>query len=231
MAEKIKVGFVDDDVLFTEALALLLSKEASLEVLFRAFDGQSLEQAIQTKGLPDILLTDLKLKAESGLELIQLLHKRYPDLRAIALSSFYKPVYVAAALRNGFAAFMPKNCSSTELTAAIFKVHEAGIYYRQEDLALIQDFLRDPQPASPDFNSESSLSAREIEIIRLICSQYANTEIAEKLFLSIRTVEGHRNRILEKTGIRNSAGLVVFAITTGLVDVSELSLRDDLSRK
>ncbi|MCW3083856.1 MAG: LuxR family DNA-binding response regulator [Bacteroidetes bacterium] len=231
MTKKIKVGFVDDDVLFTEALALLLAKEISFEIFFRVFDGQGLEQAIQAKGLPDILLADLKLKAESGLDLMESLHQRYPDLRMIALSSFYKPVYVAAALRNGFAAFMPKNCSSAELTAAIFKVHEAGIYYRQEDLALIQDFLRDPQPAQPDFTSHSPLSAREIEIIRLICKQYTNTEIAGKLFLSIRTVEGHRNRILEKTGIRNSAGLVVFAITAALVDVSELSLRDDLTRK
>jgi len=230
MTAKITIGIVDDDVLFTEALALLLNTAPTLEILFRTFDREGLFLAIETHGIPDVLLTDLKLKDDTGLDIVETLRGRYPALRAIALSSFYKPVYVAAALRNGFAAFLPKHCESKELIDAVQKVHATGIYYRLEDLALIQDFLRGPQEAKPDFDGAVALSKREVEIIQLICQQYTNAEIAAKLFLSIRTVEGHRNRILEKTGIRNSAGLVVFAITNNILDLSFLTIQNNLRR-
>lgn len=228
--KKITIGVIDDDVLFTEALELLLANSA-FETLFCVYNGAGLWEALETKGVPDILLTDLKLQGENGLELLETLKEKYPPLRCIALSVFYKPTYVAAALRNGFCAFLPKNCSSRELGDTIRKVHETGVCYRSEDIGMIREFLiSEPQPDLRKFRMESGpeFSGREIEIINLICMQYTNAEIAEKLFLSIRTVEGHRNRIQEKTGTRGTAGLIVYAITNALVDLAELTLRENL---
>lgn len=229
MTNIIKLGLIDDDTLFLEALTALLQAEPYLEVSFGVLDGASLLEALD-QHVPEVLLCDLRLKDESGLELMAVLRARYPALHVIALSSFYKPVYVAAALRNGFAAFLPKNCGRGELIEAVRRVHATGVYYRLEDLQHLRDFLTDPVSAPPGFDAPSPLSEREAEVVQLVCAQYTNAEIAEKLFISIRTVEGHRNRILEKTGIRNSAGLVVFAISTGLLDVSELKLRESIRR-
>jgi DNA-binding NarL/FixJ family response regulator len=228
MTPQIRVAILDDDVLFAEALALLLGLEPALDLLFYNCSGTELIRSIEERSTPDILLCDLKLQGESGLDLVTALSGTHPDMRVIALSAFYKPVYVAAALRNGFSAFLPKNCTPEELLRAISAVHTTGVYYRQRDLALVQDFLRNPKGRTPGFELVSGLSRREEEIVGLICLQYTNLEIAEKLFLSIRTVEGHRNRILEKTGIRNSAGLVVFALVRGIVNLDDLSLRDSL---
>lgn len=228
MKTTITLGIIDDDALFAEALCSLLQTDDSFPFLFNVSNKQELFTAIEEDGLPDVLICDLKLKTENGLDVLAELLEQHPGVKAIALSSFYKPAYIAAGLRNGFSAFLPKHCSSPELTKAIRCVHETGIYYRAEDLGLIREFLRNPQMPKPDFSATTPLSDRETEIVVLICQQYTNVEIAEKLFISVRTVEGHRIRILEKTGVRNSAGLVVFAITCGILDISELTLREDL---
>lgn len=223
----ISIAILDDDNLFAEALALLLAQESALNVLFYSCDGTDLLHAFDRKGIPDVLLCDLKLQEENGLDLAGKLLTDHRDLRIIALSAYYKPVYMAAALRAGFSAFLPKNCTPEELVQAITAVCTAGVYYRPRDLALVQDFLKDPKDKA-DFEPTSGLSRREEEIVALICHQYTNAAIAEKLFISIRTVEGHRNRIIEKTGIRHTAGFVTFALVHGIVDLEELSLRENI---
>lgn len=224
----ISIAILDDDSLFAEALALLLAQEPALNVLFYSCDSADLLLAFDNKGIPDVLLCDLKLQEENGLDLAGKLLTDHRDLRIIALSAYYKPVYMAAALRSGFSAFLPKNCTPEELVQAITAVRTAGIYYRPRDLALVQDFLKAPKDKAPGFGPTSGLSRREEEIVALICHQCTNAAIAEKLFISIRTVEGHRNRIIEKTGIKHTAGFVTFALVHGIVDLEELSLRENL---
>jgi len=227
MKEPITIGIVDDDLLFAEALELLIAGNQRLRVLFCVHDRDGLFAALAGQELPDVLLLDLKLKNDSGLDVVKELHAAHAGAKVIALSAFHKPIYVGTAFRNGFSAFLAKHTGSAELFAAIEQVHATGIYFRASDMEQLREFLSAPAD-SPGFLANSLLSARETEVLQLICRQYANTEIAEKLFISVRTVEGHRNRILEKTGLRNTAGLVIFAITSNLIDVADLTLRNDL---
>ncbi len=229
MKKIIKLGIVDDDLLFTEALASLFDQDERFEVVFRSAAPASLKELLLEKGKPDVLLLDLKLGEISGLDVGNLLHESFPELRIVALSSYYKPVYLAAVIRHGFSAFVSKHSSSDELFSAIEKVHETGSYIRPEDLLKLQEFLMDPaSDTRADFETRTPLSERENEVLSLVCKQYTNAEIAEKLFLSQRTVEGHRNRIIEKTGVRNTAGLVIWAIANKLIDLSEIELQNNL---
>jgi len=227
MTRQITLGIVDDDTLFAEALELLLSANPLFNVLFRAHGREDLLPALAQGAIPDVLLLDLKLKDDSGLDLVKDIHALHPGLKVMALSAFHKPIYMGTAFRNGFCAFLAKHTASDELVRAIEQVHAAGIYFRPSDLEQLRAFLSERESAA-DFSGQPPVSPREKEVLELICRQYSNGEIAEKLFISVRTVEGHRTRILEKTGAGTTAGLVVFAITAGLVDVSELQLRNTL---
>ena len=226
----ITVGIVDDDVLFTEALLALLSKNEQMECTFTALSAEQLFQQLENQPVPDVLLLDLKLGDQNGLETANQLHERFPRIRIIALSSYYKPAYLAATLRSGFAAFLPKHCTSGELFMAIEQVHTTGAFIGSDGLQRLQEFLTNPSAEMDlQFNNTSPLSAREKEILQLICKQFTSPEIADRLFISPRTVEGHRNRIMEKTGTRNTAGLVIYAIANGMVDLSEIELRSSLN--
>ena len=107
-------------------------------------------------------------------------------------------------------------------------VWEKGFYFNEQMLAMIHENFMSKEKPKPVFENPNKLSKREIEILDLICRQYTAPEIAEKLFISIRTVEGHRNNILEKTGVRNTAGLVVYALANGIVDVTEFRVTERL---
>lgn len=118
-------------------------------------------------------------------------------------------------IRLGVSAFLPKNASQKLLVEAIEKVQKTGVFFTEQDHEMLASFVKSDSPKRY-FNSAESLTEREVEVLQLICSEYTNQEIAEKLYLSKRTVESHRQRILEKIGAKNTAGLVIYAISQEL---------------
>jgi len=218
MSEKIRIALVDDERLFLEGLTLLLSSDEKLEVVASAENGNRfLELLEQTppEVFPEVALIDIQMKPMDGFELVEQTKNIYPSLNIIILSSHYKNAMFGHMIRLGVSAFLPKNASRELLLEAIVKVNKTGVFFTEKDHEMLTAFVKSDSPKRY-FSTADNLTDREVEILKLICSEYTNQEIAEMLFLSKRTVESHRQRILEKIGAKNTAGLVIFAISQEL---------------
>lgn len=217
----IRVAIVDDQTLFRQALAVLISSTPGVDLIMEANHGlEFLEMLEHTSPLPDIALIDLEMPEMNGVELNAALQKRYPSIRVITLSVHNNPRIIARIIEAGADAYLIKNCDREELVTAIRTVHSTGFYINHNALLAIQQAGASRNKAIRNLNGiELSLTNRESEIIQLICQEFNSSEIATRLHISFRTVEGHRNNLMAKIGCRNIAGLVLYAVKNGLVAV------------
>lgn len=208
----IKIALVDDEVLFRKGISFLLEREENIEILFEASNGDELISNLNTYEIkPDIVIMDLKMPILNGVEATKIIRKLFPEIKIIALTSYATKSFITNIIQVGAVAYLIKNTTPKDLVNTINEVAKKGFFYNENILKTIQDSI--PSSKNSKINLESGfLSPREIEILQLICNQKTTAEIAEKLFLSPRTVEGHRNNLLLKTESRNIAGLVVYAI-------------------
>jgi DNA-binding NarL/FixJ family response regulator len=208
----IKIVLVDDEILFRKGISFLLQREENIEVLFEASNGEELISNLNSyETKPDIIIMDLKMPVLNGVEATKVIRKFFPDIKIIALTSYDTRSFVINMIQVGAVAYLVKNTTPTDLINTINEVAKKGFFYNETILKTIQDNILPSKNSR--INLESGfLSPREIEILQLICNQKTTAEIAEELFLSPRTVEGHRNNLLLKTESRNIAGLVVYAI-------------------
>jgi len=219
----IRLAIVDDEQLFLSGLQSILNESPALEVVRTANDGRSFLDALNSaKVLPDVVLLDMRMEPMNGIDTTHALREHYPELKVMMLSTYYRDAFLGYMIKLGVNAFLPKNLPPDTLVAAIKTVHEQGLYFTPEHVAGIQRQLMSGQKfAVPNLQGPVQLTKREREILLLIIDQYTSPEIAEKLFISIRTVEGHRNNLLAKTQARNTVGLVLYALLNNLVDVNE----------
>lgn len=216
MSEIIKIGLADDEELFRRGIAFILERESDFEVVFEAEDGQKLLDALEVANpLPDIVLTDLKMPSLNGIEATREVVKKYPSVKVIALTSYNTRAFIANMVDIGAAAFLVKNSNPKTVKHTIREVMKRGFYYNYQVMQIIHDELQGASHRT--VISADELTSREKEVLQLICSQLTTHEIADKLFISPRTVEGHRNNLLHKTDSKNVAGLVLFAIRHNLV--------------
>ncbi|WP_300725768.1 response regulator transcription factor [uncultured Rikenella sp.] len=225
--EKYTVLQVDDHALFRNGLKLLLNSHPRFRVVGEAATGREmlgwLEQA---ERLPDVVLLDIAMPDMNGIEAAAEALRRWPELRIITLSMYGEEDYYFKMVSQGVKGFLLKNSDITEVYAAIEAVLEGGSYFSQELLFNLVSNLRSSSeteaeelPEAEETTDEAALSAREKEILLLICKGMTNYEIADTLFISKRTVDKHRANILEKTNCKNTANLVVYAIKNGLVEI------------
>ena len=218
MSKIIKIALVDDEALFVEGLSLLFSNVAHINVTTTANSGleflKFLKNNLETD-LPDIALVDIQMKPMDGFQLVEALKDKYPDLKIIILSSHYKSNVLGHMIKLGVSAFIPKNANKELLVTAIESVNNTGVYFTQTDQEMLMQFMNS-KSKKLTLNVNGELSNREIEVVKLICCEHTNQEIADQLFLSKRTVESHRQRILEKVGAKNTVGLVVYAIANDI---------------
>jgi DNA-binding NarL/FixJ family response regulator len=213
----IKIAQVDDEALFLEGISLLLSNVEHINVIKTANNGLEFLDALEKTSesdFPDIALVDIQMKPMDGFELTETLKDKYPALKVIILSSHYKSNVLGHMIKLGISAFIPKNANKELLITAIESVNNSGVYFTQTDQEMLKQYMN-RNSKKVTLSDKGKLSNREISIIKLICLEHTNQEIADELFLSKRTVEGHRQRILEKIGAKNTAGLVVYAIANG----------------
>lgn len=212
MSGAIKIALVDDEILFRKGISFLLQREDNIEIIFEASNGEELISRLEDNGIkPDIIIMDLKMPVLNGVEATKIIRKAYSDIKIIALTSYDTKSFVANMIQVGAVAYLIKNTTPKDLIHTINEVSRKGFYYSQTVLKTIQDTIISSK--NNKCNLETGfLSPREIEILQLICQQKTTSEIADQLFLSPRTVEGHRNNLLLKTESRNIAGLVVYAI-------------------
>ena len=218
MNKIINIALVDDEVLFVEGLSLLFSNVEHINVTTTANSGleflEVLEDNLETN-FPDIALVDIQMKPMDGFELVEVLKDKYPDLKIIILSSHYKSNVLGHMIKLGVSAFIPKNANKELLVTAIESVNNSGVYFTQTDQEMLMKFMNS-KSKKLTLNVNGELSNREIEVVKLICCEHTNQEIADQLFLSKRTIESHRQRILEKVGAKNTVGLVVYAIANNI---------------
>lgn len=216
------IAIIDDEELILEGVKMLLSTEDSIHVTITSNNGNSFLEIlteIPQEEFPHIALVDIQMHPMDGFELVEILREKYPDLKIIILSSHYKSSVLGYMVKLGVSAFLPKNSNKLTFIEAIKQVHKNGIYFTKEDHTMLLSYLNDSQKNKALFETGDELSIREKEVVKLICKELTNQEIAEKLSLSPRTIESHRQRILDKIGAKNTVGLVIFAVVNGIYDL------------
>jgi two-component system response regulator NreC len=214
----IRVFITDDHEIYLEGLALLLSKQEGIEVTGTATTGKELLGCVQ-KGLQaDILLLDVYLPDMPEEELIQQIRATHPDLHVIYLTLLRGTRYVHKLAKYNIQGYILKNASLEELLSAIRSVQDGGRYFSKDIHIGDRDEDFRNTITIEDRQIDEILSRRELEVLRLICKEYSNAEIAEKLFLSVSTVETHRKNLIAKLGVNNTVGLVKFALRNNLTD-------------
>ena len=212
---KYKVMLVDDHKLFRKGLRMLIDALNRFEVAGEASTGVEFLNLLD-QGKPDVVMLDIAMPEMDGIEAARLALVKYPDLKIITLSMFGEQDYYFKMVDAGVKGFLLKNSDFTEVRMALETVVEGGNYFSRELLMnLVNSLKNSPEELTPD----SPLSDREKEIILLICKGMSTQEIADSLCLSKRTVDSHRANILLKTGCRNTASLVVYAIKEKLVEL------------
>lgn len=208
----ITLGIVDDHSLIISGLAHMLNDQPNYPILFTATDGKQLMAELE-QAVPDVLLLDIELPDTTGIELCTAVLKKHPALRIIALTNHDEVVYVRKMMRSGASGYLLKGTNKNNLLTAIDTVARGQQFLdRQIEQAILQQTI-----AGKRTSVEVKLTKRENEILALVANEYTNQEIADKLFLSVRTVESHRHSLNHKLNIKNSAGLVKEAYLRGLI--------------
>lgn len=217
MDNRIKIILVDDEVLFRKGISFLLDREKNIDIIQEASNGAELITFLNENGNhPDIIIMDLKMPVLNGVEATKILHKDFPEIKIIALTSYDTTSFVANMINVGAVSYLVKNTTPQELLKTINEVALKGFYYNEKVLKVIKETDSSSKNNKSTLDS-NFLTSREIEVLQLICEQKTNVEIGEMLFISPRTVEGHRNNLLLKTESKNSAGLVVYAMQNDIV--------------
>ena len=200
-----KIVLTDDEALFRKGLNRILSDNDGCEVLFEAENGEILLDKLKhAKTLPDIILLDMQMPVMDGVDTLKELQKQHPGIKVVILTSYYNSTMIIKMIELGASAFMAKNVDPNELLETIKNVVDNGFHYDSFTVKLLRERMLIGQTKSIEINEV--LTKREKEVLLLICDQCTNKEIANKLFISPRTVEGHRNKMLEKTLSKNTVG-------------------------
>ena len=220
----ITIAIADDEALFRKGMKLILNSYENLEIILEAENGEDLIQQLRaTNNLPQILLLDLKMPKMNGIEAAKIIQKEFPALKIIVLSTHFSRAFIINMIELGAASYLPKNSEPEEVVETIRAVNSKGFHYNNQVLGIIRENLVSKNKPKAHFPFE--LTTREKEILQLICEQYTTPEIGKKLFISPRTVDGHRNNLLSKLDCKNIAGLVVFALQNQVVKISENFLK------
>ncbi|MEL6637454.1 MAG: response regulator transcription factor [Bacteroidota bacterium] len=222
----IQLGIVDDDRLIVQLLKPLLESDGKIKVCLMAYSGNDFLHQLEREEVElDIILLDLRMDNGNGLEVMTALQKEGKAIKVIVLSTYYRSAFIGQMLKCGAVAFLPKEVDQGELIATIKEVYQRGHYFSPSQFQAIR---RQLSSKTPKFYlpQKNGLTAREIEVLKLLCQQFNTQEIATALFISPKTVETHKSNLIFKTGVKNMAGLVIYAIQNRIVDANELILLD-----
>jgi DNA-binding NarL/FixJ family response regulator len=219
MADYIKVAIADDHKIFRSGVINTLTPYENINVVFEAEDGAHLLQIMEEQQ-PDVILMDLKMPNMDGIQATIRIKERYPQVKIIILTMYEDDNFIVHLVENGANAYLLKNAEPDEIYEAICTTFEKGFYFNENvNLALLKKVLhKNKQQFKPTFKNEVQLNEREMEVLKLICDECTTQEISEKIFLSPRTVEGIRQKLLEKLNVKNTVGLVLYAFRNGLIE-------------
>jgi len=214
MDSTFKIIVVDDHELFRHGVIMTISKLDFIEVIGEAFNGKDLLELLKTSK-PDAILMDIKMPGMDGIETTREVLKIYPDIKIVALSMFGDEIYLENMINAGAFGFILKNTNAADLKRAVETIAKGQPYYSEE---FIPYFTKKYISKNSD-DQKKELSKRELEVLNLIGKGFTNQEIADDLFISVKTVANHRASIISKTGSKNTVTLLSFAIKNKLIEI------------
>lgn len=213
--DNISVVIADDHKLFRKGIRSLLEEFHFVGKIYEAGNGLELLQLLKLlDSLPQVILLDIQMPVMDGIEAHKRIRKLYPQMKVIIITMEDDEQFITYMISEGVNGYLLKNAEPEELEEAIQKVYINDFYFPADMSRLV---LKSAATKKIETQSLPELSEREIEVLELICKEHTASEIAEKLGISPRTVEGHRRKLIEKSGVKNIAGLVVFAVKNKLV--------------
>lgn len=212
----LRLLIADDHSMFADGIESILATESDIEVVGKCPDGNSVFNFLKKESI-DLILLDINLPDISGIEVSKRLSVSYPDIKILAVSMFNEESFVTEILQHGALGYILKNTGKTELLKAIRTVNNGQSYFSQEVTQTIMGSLMKNKNASKK-KTKLKISRREKEVLQLIMQEFTNQEIADKLFVSIKTVESHRGSLLSKLNARNTAGLVRITMEEGILE-------------
>ena len=219
MEKKYKVILVDDHKLFRDGLKFVINQMDDFEVIAEASDGNEFLKVLDEQSA-DLVLMDISMPELDGVEATKQATSKYPGLRVLVVSMYCDEEYYYQVSQAGVMGFILKESGQNELERAIRSVVNGENYFSQKLLKDIILNMQSPGKARKlQTEEETKLTRRETEVLKLICEGYTNAQIADKLFISIRTVEGHKSNLISKTGVKNTISLVMYALRNNMVKV------------
>ena len=213
----IKYIIAEDHKIFRAGLRLTLSDDHKLKCIGEAGNGAELLELLKTQN-PDVIIMDLEMPVMGGIEATREIHKLYPNIKILILTIHNDEQFIIHLLETGACGYLTKNTEARELINAMHSAYETGYYFNDMvSNAMLKRVILKNQ-IRPSFNKDIQLTDRETEVLKLICQEFTTAEIAGQVNLSQRTVEGIRAAMLEKIGVRNTAGLVMYAIRNKIVN-------------
>lgn len=213
----LKVILAEDHNIVRDGIKILLEKDHNIEVVGEASNGFEVLEILNAGIGADVILADINMPVMDGIILIKELKTSYPTVKIVMLSMLDNEEYVARAFKEGASGYLLKNISADEMVFSLKHVHAGGRYVCTELALRLLDKLISVPDISLDKRSEIDFSMREIEILYLISEGYTNMDISDKLFISKRTIEGYRQNLIDKTGSRNTAALIKYAVFNGII--------------
>jgi DNA-binding NarL/FixJ family response regulator len=215
--ETIKVAIADDHQIFRKGVILSMRSYTNIKFVMEADNGQDLLAKIPEAD-PDVILCDLKMPIKDGIDTTKQITKEYPKIRVIILTMYEDERFVGHLMDCGAAGYLLKSTEPAEIKKAIFDVMTNGFYLNSfvNKVLIKKNYSR--QKFSPTLTSEVVISDREREVLKLVCMEFTAAEIAQKMDISARTVEAIKDRLMERFGVKNSVGLVFYAMKNQLID-------------
>jgi DNA-binding NarL/FixJ family response regulator len=214
METPVRILITDDHQMFIDGLRSILRKQDVFQVVAEALDGFKALEVLETQEI-DILITDISMPGMSGIELTKTVKEKYPHVKVIVVTMHNDPGVVTEIMMAEAEGYILKNTGKKELTEALAKVAGNGTFYSNEVLSVM---LKAIKPEKKTVDETKHLSEREVEVLKLIVEEYTSEQIAEKLFISKRTVDTHRINILTKTKSKTLVGLIKYAVRNGLIE-------------
>jgi DNA-binding NarL/FixJ family response regulator len=210
----ISVGIVDDHTMFREGLVNLLKEYDHIRVLFEARNGLDMQKKLANSDIPDIIVMDISMPVMDGHGAIAWLKEQFPQVRVLALSMYEDDKSIIKMLRKGAAGYILKECHTAELVQAFACIMEKGYYINELVSGRLLRSVINTGESQDEFFTD-----RELEFMRLCCSELTYKEIADKMNVSPRTIDGYRDTLFEKLQIKSRTGLVLYAIKNSIVDI------------
>lgn len=221
-SEIIRIAIADDHKLFMQGISSIVESLDGMKLVFQANNGVDLLNKLESADqLPDVVLMDLKMPEMDGIETTKQLRNLYPDIKIIVLTMMQQEDFILHLFDLGANGYLIKNTSSEELEEAILSVVEKDHYFNDHVSEVMLKGLKRKRVQKLSLDNKTQLTQREREVLELICQEYTTTEMAEKMFVSHRTIETYRKNLLEKIGAKNTAGLIVKSVKSGLISFTE----------